>query len=142
MSTVIFLVHSSSATCKLSLFVMQAVRRLKSSPLTKEEQALIEEVSKNTYEIYNIWHWAISTFYLYFHAKKCLLSQGLKVFKNDWTKVCEQCVPYRDPATLSRLWRAALGIQKSYSLNSEAKAKHRRNKVGKSMRLSAHVCQY
>ncbi|MCO5588922.1 hypothetical protein L7F22_042883 [Adiantum nelumboides] len=59
------------------------------------------------------------------------LQKGLKFFRSDWMKVWEHCVPYRDPATLSRLWRAAVGLQRSHSASEEAKEKHR---VGEKLR--------
>lgn len=95
----IFVRQKNRSTTKAPENSIKAVRRLKTSPLTKEEEACIEE--------------------------------GLKFFRSDWMKVWEHCVPYRDPTTLSRLWRAAVGLQKSYSANEEAKEKHR---IGEKMR--------
>ncbi|KAH7441467.1 hypothetical protein KP509_03G039200 [Ceratopteris richardii] len=95
----IFVRQKNRSTSRAPENSIKAVRRLKTSPLTKEEEACIEE--------------------------------GLKFFRSDWLKVWEHCVPYRDPATLSRLWRAAVGLQKSYNASEEAKEKHR---IGEKMR--------
>ncbi|MCO5609482.1 hypothetical protein L7F22_063709 [Adiantum nelumboides] len=95
----IFVRQKNRSTTRAPENSIKAVRRLKTSPLTKEEEACIEE--------------------------------GLKFFRSDWMKVWEHCVPYRDPATLSRLWRAAVGLQRSYSASEEAKEKHR---VGEKLR--------
>eukprot|EP00250_Pteridium_aquilinum_P011431 c20064_g1_i1 orf=205-3705(+) len=95
----IFIRQKNRSTARAPENSIKAVRRLKTSPLTEEEESCIEE--------------------------------GLKFFRSDWLKVWEHCVPYRDPTTLSRLWRAAVGLQKSYSANDEAKRKHR---IGEKMR--------
>ncbi|KAI5073213.1 hypothetical protein GOP47_0011226 [Adiantum capillus-veneris] len=95
----IFVRQKNRSTARAPENSIKAVRRLKTSPLTKEEEACIEE--------------------------------GLKFFRSDWMKVWEHCVPYRDPVTLSRLWRAAVGLQKSYSASEEAKEKHR---IGEKLR--------
>lgn len=53
------------------------------------------------------------------------IEEALKVYKYDWIKVCRYCVPYRDPATISRQWRVAIGTQKSYKpvVNNREKRK-------------------
>ena len=54
-----------------------------------------------------------------------LNAQGLRYFKFDWISVWKFIVPYRDPSTLPRQWRTALGIQKSYKLDDVKKEKRR-----------------
>lgn len=53
------------------------------------------------------------------------LLQGLKIYKYDWNKVWEFCVPHRDPAILPRQWRIALGTQKSYKTSETSKERRR-----------------
>ncbi|KAG7587641.1 hypothetical protein ISN44_As07g000220 [Arabidopsis suecica] len=53
------------------------------------------------------------------------IQEGLKYFKYDWTSVWKFVVPYRDPSSLPRQWRTALGIQKSYKLDAVKKEKRR-----------------
>ncbi|KAF8092300.1 hypothetical protein N665_0418s0032 [Sinapis alba] len=53
------------------------------------------------------------------------IEEGLKYFKFDWMSVWKFIVPYRDPSTLPRQWRTALGIQKSYKLDDVKKEKRR-----------------
>ncbi|WZZ13163.1 hypothetical protein YC2023_106252 [Brassica napus] len=53
------------------------------------------------------------------------IEEGLRYFKFDWISVWKFIVPYRDPSTLPRQWRTALGIQKSYKLDDVKKEKRR-----------------
>uniref|UniRef100_A0A1J3HTE4 GON-4-like protein n=1 Tax=Noccaea caerulescens TaxID=107243 RepID=A0A1J3HTE4_NOCCA len=53
------------------------------------------------------------------------IQEGLKYFKYDWMSVWKFIVPYRDPSSLSRQWRTALGIQKSYKLDAVKNEKRR-----------------
>ncbi|EOA33552.1 hypothetical protein CARUB_v10019671mg [Capsella rubella] len=53
------------------------------------------------------------------------IQEGLKYFKYDWMSVWKFVVPYRDPTTLPRQLRTALGIQKSYKLDAVKKEKRR-----------------
>lgn len=53
------------------------------------------------------------------------IEEGLRYFKCDWMSVWKFIVPYRDPSTLPRQWRTALGIQKSYKLDDDKKEKRR-----------------
>lgn len=62
-----------------------------------------------------------------------LNAQGLRYFKFDWMSVWKFIVPYRDPSTLPRQWRTALGIQKSYKQDDVKKEKRRLNDSKKRM---------
>ncbi|CAH2048378.1 unnamed protein product [Thlaspi arvense] len=53
------------------------------------------------------------------------IQEGLKYFKYDWMLVWKFVVPYRDPSSLPRQLRTALGIQKSYKLDAAKKEKRR-----------------
>ncbi len=72
-------------------------------------------------------------------TKTCLdfLLQALKVFKYDWSKVWQFCVPHRDPALLPRQWRIALGTQKSYKSNEINKEKRRLYEAGRRQAIAA-----
>ncbi|KAG0558050.1 hypothetical protein M758_10G001000 [Ceratodon purpureus] len=89
----IFVRQKNRSSAKAPPNSIKAVRRMKSSPLTADEIACIDE--------------------------------ALKVYKYDWNKVCHHCVPHRDPATLPRQWRIALGTQTSNkpSLNNKENRK-------------------
>lgn len=97
----------------------QAVLRMKSSPLTPQEIVRIQEVIQQAHLfailIVNC-TWVLSI---------TLNPQGLKYFKYDWMSVWKFVVPYRDPSSLPRQWRTALGIQKSYKLDPVKKEKRR-----------------
>nr|ACM45448.1 DUO pollen 3-like protein [Physcomitrium patens] len=67
------------------------------------------------------------------------IEEALKVYKYDWAKVCHNCVPHRDPATLPRQWRIALGTQKSYKSNMNSKDKRRLCDAGKREGLTGTV---
>lgn len=54
-----------------------------------------------------------------------MLTQGLKLFKNDLNSVWRYFVPYRDPSLLPRQWRIATGTQKSYRKSEALKEKRR-----------------
>lgn len=68
--------------------------------------------------------------------------QALKVYKYDWAKVYHHCVPHRDPATLPRQWRIALGTQKSYKLSVNNKGKRRLPdaRQGQGFAATPHIC--
>ncbi|CAN8245579.1 unnamed protein product [Cochlearia groenlandica] len=53
------------------------------------------------------------------------IQEGLKYFKHDWMSVWKFVVPHRDPSSLPRQWRTALGIQKSYKRDGVKKEKRR-----------------
>ncbi|XP_010473726.1 PREDICTED: uncharacterized protein LOC104753129 [Camelina sativa] len=53
------------------------------------------------------------------------IQEGLKYFKYDWMSVWKFVVPHRDPSSLPRQLRTALGIQKSYKLDDVKKEKRR-----------------
>ncbi|CAA7031939.1 unnamed protein product [Microthlaspi erraticum] len=53
------------------------------------------------------------------------IQEGLKYFKYDWMSVWQFIVPYRDPSSLSRQLRTALGTQKSYKLDAVKNEKRR-----------------
>ncbi|XP_020258723.1 uncharacterized protein LOC109835145, partial [Asparagus officinalis] len=57
--------------------------------------------------------------------ERARISEGLKLFKNDWLSVWKFVVPYRDPSLLPRLWRIATGTQKSYRKSEAMKEKRR-----------------
>lgn len=59
------------------------------------------------------------------------IEEGLKVFKLDWMSVWKFIVPYRDPSLLPRLWRIAIGTQKSYTSDASKKAKRRLYDLGR-----------
>ncbi|KAL0794051.1 hypothetical protein Bca101_065428 [Brassica carinata] len=61
------------------------------------------------------------------------IEEGLRYFKFDWMSVWKFIVPYRDPSTLPRQWRTALGIQKSYKQDDVKKEKRRLNDSKKRM---------
>lgn len=50
-------------------------------------------------------------------------------------------VPYRDPSSLARKWRTALGIQKSYKQNNPEKKEKRRiyESTRRKMKAASHV---
>ena len=52
-------------------------------------------------------------------------TQGLKMYKCDWTLVWQYIVPHRDPSLLPRQWRIALGTQKSYKIDASKREKRR-----------------
>ncbi|KAG6541685.1 hypothetical protein Mapa_016950 [Marchantia paleacea] len=58
-------------------------------------------------------------------VEKACIQEGLKIYKYDWNKVWEFCVPHRDPAILPRQWRIALGTQKSYKTSETSKERRR-----------------
>ncbi|KAL2652074.1 hypothetical protein R1flu_020202 [Riccia fluitans] len=58
-------------------------------------------------------------------VEKARIQEGLKIYKYDWHKVWEFCVPHRDPAVLPRQWRIALGTQKSYKTSESSKERRR-----------------
>ncbi|XP_038903861.1 uncharacterized protein LOC120090341 isoform X2 [Benincasa hispida] len=90
----IFVRQKNRCSSKAPENPIKAVRNLKTSPLTVEEVARIQE--------------------------------GLKIYKSDWMSVWQFVVPYRDPSSLARKWRTALGIQKSYKQNNPEKKEKRR----------------
>lgn len=98
---------------------LQAVLRMKSSPLTPQEIVRIQEVIRQPHPFATL-------------IGNCtrmlsinLNPQGLKYFKYDWMSVWQFIVPYRDPSSLSRQWRTSLGIQKSYKLDAVKNEKRR-----------------
>ncbi|KAL3699785.1 hypothetical protein R1sor_017807 [Riccia sorocarpa] len=58
-------------------------------------------------------------------VERARIQEGLKIYKYDWPKVWEFCVPHRDPAVLPRQWRIALGTQKSYKTSESSKERRR-----------------
>lgn len=56
--------------------------------------------------------------------EKDCIEEGLNLYKLDWMKVWEYCVPHRDPATLPRQWRVAVGTQEYHKTCGKAKGKH------------------
>ncbi|PKU64803.1 hypothetical protein MA16_Dca012667 [Dendrobium catenatum] len=89
----IFVRQKNRSSSKASENPIKTVRRMKSSPLTEHEKALIDK--------------------------------GLRIFKNNWLSVWENCVPHRDPSMLARQWRIATGTQKSYKKTEVVKEKRR-----------------
>ncbi|CAK9860777.1 unnamed protein product [Sphagnum jensenii] len=69
--------------------------------------------------------------------EKSCIQEALKVFKYDWSKVWQFCVPHRDPALLPRQWRIALGTQKSYKSNEINKEKRRLYEAGRRQAIAA-----
>ncbi|VVA93482.1 unnamed protein product [Arabis nemorensis] len=65
------------------------------------------------------------------------IQEGLKYFKYDWMSVWRFIVPYRDPSSLPRQLRTALGIQKSYKLDAVKKEKRRVYDTEKRKQLAA-----
>ncbi|GAV85021.1 Myb_DNA-bind_6 domain-containing protein [Cephalotus follicularis] len=53
------------------------------------------------------------------------IQEGLTVFKHDWMSVWKFVVPHRDPSSLPRQWRMAVGTQKSYKQDAAKKEKRR-----------------
>lgn len=98
---------------------LQAVLRMKSSPLTPQEIVRIQEVIRQPHPS------AILIGNCSRMLSINLNPQGLKYFKYDWMSVWKFIVPYRDPSSLSRQWRTALGIQKSYKLDAVKNEKRR-----------------
>lgn len=107
---------------------MQAVRIMKTSPLSAEEIACIQEVNA-TKNFLNYWFFfsykdihLLDSCLIYYIIQ---ITQGLKVYKLDWMSVWRFVVPHRDPSLLPRQWRIALGTQRSYKQDATKKEKRR-----------------
>ncbi|KAH9550582.1 hypothetical protein CY35_10G079500 [Sphagnum magellanicum] len=62
--------------------------------------------------------------------KECI-EEALKVYKYDWARIWQFCVPHRDPVALPRQWRIALGTQKLYESHETNEEKRQAYETGR-----------
>ncbi|CAM6127949.1 unnamed protein product [Calypogeia fissa] len=69
--------------------------------------------------------------------EKKAIQDGLNYYKQDWKKVWARCVPHRNPDTLQRQWRIAVGTQKSYKTSESSKERRRLYEASRRKKIAA-----